>query len=149
LAFESTERKAEAQKIIDQRYPDFSSQVQDWIRENPAQPARLRCTIEQLSRLTGPRVLHITHHRGGGVEEYVQSLAHHCTENSDGLNLALRPYGEKGIALESLGPDTQFRELLDATKSEALVLKLCRALGNTASSFSSLCGLATMGLDAS
>ncbi|MDC0411150.1 glycosyltransferase [Luminiphilus sp.] len=126
---ESTKRKAEAQQIIDQRYPDFSRQVQDWIREDPAQPARLRCTIERLTRFTGPRVLHITHHRGGGVEEHAQSLAHHCAQNSDGLNLALRPYGEKGIAVESLANDTQFRELLDATKSEALVLKLARALG--------------------
>ena len=126
---ESTKRKAEAQKIIDQRYPDFSRQVQDWIREDPAQPARLRCTIERLTRFTGPRVLHITHHRGGGVEEHVQSLAHHCAQNGDGLNLTLRPYGEKGIAIESLASDTQFRELLDATKSEALVLKLARALG--------------------
>ena len=126
---ESTRRKAEAQKILDQRYPDFSRKVQEWIREDPAQPARLRCTIERLTRFTGPRVLHITHHRGGGVEEHVQSLAHYCGQNSDGLNLALRPYGEKAIAIESLADDTQFKALLDATKSEALVLKLFRALG--------------------
>ena len=56
-------------------------------------------------------------------------MAHYCGQNSDGLNLALRPYGETGIAIESLADDTQFKELLDATKSEALVIKLCRALG--------------------
>ncbi len=126
---ESTRRKAEAQRILDERYPDFSRQVQEWIREDPAQPARLRCTIERLTRFTGPRVLHITHHRGGGVEEHVQSLAQYCGQSSDGLNLALRPYGEKAIAIESLADDTQFKELLDATQSEALVVKLFRALG--------------------
>ena len=63
------------------------------------------------------------------MEEHVQSLAHYCEQHSDGLNLVLRPYGETGIAIESLADNTQFKELLDATKSEALVIKLFRALG--------------------
>ncbi|GIR70758.1 MAG: hypothetical protein CM15mP74_20090 [Halieaceae bacterium] len=68
FGYESEQLKVEAQQIIDDRYPQFPDLVQDWIREDPALDARVRCDVQLLGLTDAPRILHVTHNMGGGVE---------------------------------------------------------------------------------
>ena len=60
--------------MIDDRYPDFPDIVEAWIAEDPALDARIRCDVQLLGLTDAPRILHVTHNMGGGVEQHVRFM---------------------------------------------------------------------------
>ena len=125
FGYESEQLKVEAQQIIDDRYPQFPDLVQDWIREDAALDARIRCDMQLLGLTDAPRILHVTHNMGGGVEQHVRDLAMACAAKDNSLHLVLRPWGEDGYRLERIGGEGAFRKLIKADVAPGLI---CRFL---------------------
>ena len=121
FGYESEQLKVEAQQIIDDRYPQFPELVQDWIREDAALDARVRCDVQLLGLTDAPRILHVTHNMGGGVEQHVRDLATACAAKDNSLHLVLRPWGEDGYRLERIGGDGEFRKLINAELARELI----------------------------
>lgn len=67
--------QASAQKIIDDRYPDFPDLVAAFYEADPLSDARVRLLAAQISQDPAPRVLMVSHSWGGGVHKHVQELA--------------------------------------------------------------------------
>ncbi len=118
---ESEQLKAKAQQIIDDRYPHFPDLVQDWIREDAVLDAHIRCDLQLLGLTDAPRILHVTHNMGGGVEQHVRDLATACTAKDNSLHLVLRPWGEGGYRLERVGCNVEFRKLINARVAPGLI----------------------------
>ena len=129
FGYESDQLKIEAQKVVDQRYPDFSAQVQDWIKRDPALPARLQCDLQRLKPGRGPRILHISHRLGGGVSQYIEDLAAACWAHSDCMSLVLAPWGDSALSIETTGGKGEFSVRLPEADAERLMPDLLAALG--------------------
>ena len=127
FGYESEQLKVEAQQIIDDRYPQFPDLVQDWIREDAALDARIRCDMQLLGLTDAPRILHVTHNMGGGVEQHVRDLATACAAKDRSLHLVLRPWGEDGYRLERIGSEGQFRKLINADVAPGLIARFLAA----------------------
>ena len=127
FGYESEQLKAQAQQIIDDRYPQFPELVQDWIREDAALDARVRCDVQLLGLTDAPRILHVTHNMGGGVEQHVRDLATACAAKDNSLHLVLRPWGEDGYRLERIGGDGEFRKLVNAEVARELIPRFLAA----------------------
>ena len=123
FGYESDQLKVEAQQIIDDRYPQFPELVQDWIREDPALDARVRCDVQLLGLTDAPRILHVTHNMGGGVEQHVRDLATASAAKDNSLHLVLRPWGEDGYRLERIGGEGEFRKLINAEVAPGLIAR--------------------------
>ena len=126
---ESALLKDQAQRTIDERYPEFPRLVQDWVKVDPAMEARIRCDMAQLRADIGSRVLHITHQLGGGVEQHIQDLAKSLWQHERCQSLVLRPWGEEAFTIEVIGSPTGFSKRIHATEAERLVIALVPALG--------------------
>ena len=129
FGYESDQLKIEAQKVVDQRYPDFSAQVQEWIKRDPALPARLQCDLQRLKPGIGPRILHISHRLGGGVSQYIEDLSAACWAHSDCLSLVLAPWGDSALSIETTGGEGEFSVRLPEADAEQLMPDLLMALG--------------------
>ena len=66
--------KANAQTLIDQRYPEYRGRIADHLRQDPAREFRRAVDIARLTRLAIPKLLFITHDWGGGTEQHVNDL---------------------------------------------------------------------------
>ena len=124
---ESDRLKVTAQQMIDDRYPDFPDIVEAWIAEDPALDARIRCDVQLLGLTDAPRILHVTHNMGGGVEQHVRDLAAACSEKDGSLHLVLRPWGAGGYRLERIGGDSEFRKLINANIAQDLIPRFMSA----------------------
>ena len=124
---ESDRLKVKAQQMIDDRYPDFSDIVEAWIAEDPALDARIRCDLQLLGLTDAPRILHVTHNMGGGVEQHVRDLAAACSEKDGSLHLVLRPWGAGGYRLERIGGDSEFRKLINVDIAQELIPRFMSA----------------------
>ena len=129
FGYDSEQLKTDAQKIVDQRYPDFSRDVQEWIKQDPALPARLRCDLQRLNPGKGPRILHVCHALGGGVLQHVQDLTAACSAHSDGVNFMLLPWGKNAISIEAVGGRGAFAMRLPGPDAEQRLSELLDALG--------------------
>ena len=86
-------------------YPDYSKEIEEFIANDPVEPARER--VVQHLRAQGktpmgyplpPAVLFVTHAMGGGIEKHIQDLielAGHALRIE-----ILRPFGSNGLSLE-------------------------------------------------
>ena len=138
---EASERKINAQKLVDQRYPDYSESVQRWIRQDPAQPYRLAVDLDRLSERTGPRWLFISHAYGGGVQQHVDDLAALIRDELDGVVWLLQPRDERSVRLTWCGDDSSLDIPLAHDQLSAALPELAAALGIQRLHFHHLAGL--------
>ncbi len=129
FGYESTLLKSQAQQIIDERYPAFPELVQAWVRGDPALDARVRCDMERLKSDGSPRILHVTHQLGGGVEQHIQDLAEASWDHQQCQSIALRPWGEEAFKIEVIGSPSDFSKTLHMSEAERLVTELVAAAG--------------------
>ena len=64
-------------KILDERYPSYHEDVQHWIAGDILRPYRNNA-VKRLMRsyIEGQKIiLHISHRRGGGTQEYIDTIA--------------------------------------------------------------------------
>lgn len=62
------------QKLLD-RHPDYTAGVEAHVRADPAREARLAVDIRRWQESGLPRILLVTHDRGGGTEQHCRELA--------------------------------------------------------------------------
>ncbi|MGR4875228.1 glycosyltransferase [Pseudoxanthomonas sp. LARHCG66] len=81
--------KVIAQKILQERYPHFNSQVAAFVAVDPGLPARIRITWARWKRSGRPVHVLVSHACGGGTERRVQEVARSL--GRDGHVVILRP----------------------------------------------------------
>ena len=66
----------EAGKMIERLHPGYHDVVEEFNREDPLRPLRMRLDVARLERAASPigAVLLVAHARGGGTEKHVQEL---------------------------------------------------------------------------
>ncbi|MPV85326.1 glycosyltransferase [Ostreibacterium oceani] len=92
-------------KIIDQRYPSYHADVQKFIAADPLRPARLYQMAKLIASFDLPKVLHISHGMGGGVDQHIEELS--AILSTDAAHLLLVPHDDKGGATLSLSTSRQ------------------------------------------
>lgn len=108
FSHEQTERVAHAQEILQKLHPDYHALVEKHIQQDPAQLQRTRVLIEMLRTSPRQKVLHLTHHLGGGTKKHIRELANWLAEDMDAL--VVRPV-EGGGARLSFGATDEAPDL--------------------------------------
>ncbi len=72
---DSTGRKANAQAVIDARYPQYRDDIAAFFEHDPARPLRRAVDMARIKTSSRPRVLMVQHGWGGGTERHVRDLA--------------------------------------------------------------------------
>ena len=103
---EADERKVTAQAIVDERYPNYSDAVQQWVQADPALPYRLKVDLARINRRAGPRWLFISHAYGGGVQQHIDDLTALIRNELDGVVWLLQPRDEHSARLTWGGEDS-------------------------------------------
>lgn len=64
-----------AMKVLDEMHSNYHADVHSFIAHDPMKPARIARYIRLLAKLPAPKVLHISHGKGGGVVQHIEELA--------------------------------------------------------------------------
>ena len=144
---EANERKANAQKIIDERYPDYDESIQRWIHQDPSLAYRLAVDLDRLSERSGPRWLFISHSLGGGVQQHIQHLAALIQEELDGVVWLLQPRDERSVQLTWFGEDSGLSIPIAQDQLSSALLALAPELGIQRLHFHHLAGLPALVLE--
>ncbi|MFG3448723.1 glycosyltransferase [Stenotrophomonas sp. NPDC047960] len=75
FADDSKPGKVIAQRVIDERYPDYGAQVARFCSMDPGFAARMRLTLAVWKKRAKPAAVLLTHSWGGGTERAVQAMA--------------------------------------------------------------------------
>ncbi len=125
---EAEHLKIDAQKLVDERYPEFSAGVQDWIRKDPALNARVSCDLKRLNLDNAPKILHVSHNMGGGVAQHVEELATACMEQTGCKSFLLTPVADDGLSFRAMHSAIEFRVSFAADNAEDRICDLFCAL---------------------
>ena len=92
------ERRQAAMRILRQRYPHYEPMVQRFIRKDLPGPYRAAADLTRLAMSGRPKVLFISHDRGGGTWRHMRDLAELFIEELDILTLRPAPGGFLALA---------------------------------------------------
>ena len=95
---ETSIRRQAAMAILRKRYPHYEPMVQRFIRKDPAAPCRVAADLARLANSGRPKVLFVSHDRGGGTWRHMRDLAELCLEELDILTLRPAPGGFLALA---------------------------------------------------
>lgn len=82
-----------AMAIIDELHPNYHRDIQHFIRQDPLKEARLLRWLRLLALAPLPKILHISHGLGGGVEQHITELADYLYNKNVAFSLVLTPQG--------------------------------------------------------
>lgn len=138
---QQAERVAHAQEILQTLHPDYHALVEKHIQQDPAQTHRIRVLVEMLRTSPRLKVLHLTHHLGGGTKKHIRELASWLTDDMD--TLIIRPV-EGGGARLSFGATDEAPDLFfSLPQMYPQLLELLRLLGVSRLHFHHTLGLET------
>ncbi len=138
---EQAERVAQAQEILRQLHPDYHLLVEKHIRQDPAQLHRTRVLLEMLRTSPRKKVLHLTHHLGGGTKKHIRELSAWLAKDMDAL--VIRPV-EGGGARLSFGASDEAPSLsFSLPQMYPQLLELLRAVDVSQLHFHHTLGLET------
>lgn len=86
-----------AQAQIDKLYPAYSADVQNYIKCDGLKPARIYRLCKLLSITHKPKVLHLSHGLGGGVDQHIEELE--ALVAADAYFLLILPISEDRVVL--------------------------------------------------
>lgn len=72
---EYSPRLARALDVLDRKYPRYHGDIQRFIADDPARVLRVRAWLRLFASQQKPKVLMISHKRGGGAQQHVDELA--------------------------------------------------------------------------
>lgn len=100
-------------------------------RPDPLRSARIYRYIRLLGQARVPKILHVSHAMGGGVEQHINELAAHFSQLA--AHIILSPHGEQGLIRIRLGIARQADQIiLHPKKDHADLVRLLRSIGITA-----------------
>ncbi|WP_457675351.1 glycosyltransferase [Thiolapillus sp.] len=141
FSHEQEERVARAQEILRELHPDYQMLVERHIHEDPALVHRMRVLLEMLRQSPRRRILHLTHHLGGGTKKHIRELSEWLSEDMD--SLVIRPVEGRGIHL-AFGHDDEAPKLFfDLPAMYPSLVRLLRSLGLDRIHFHHTLGLET------
>lgn len=120
------ERRGAAQKLVDDRYPEFMPRVRAFIEGDHARPLRRAVDMARLQASSLPRVLFVSHHWGGGVQKHLTALARLIEEEREVL--LLQPTEGGNYTLSWLREGEEFRAWFSAATDGAKLRDLLRQL---------------------
>ena len=101
------DRKTKCLEVLQELHPTYIGDVHRHIREDPAREARLRADILRWRKRALPRILFITHDRGGGTEQHCVELAQTLSGKAHVFRLGAVPGGLTAItSYDSAEPAT-------------------------------------------
>jgi GT2 family glycosyltransferase/glycosyltransferase involved in cell wall biosynthesis len=74
-----------AMKTIDELHPNYHADVQRFIASDPLRDARIRRFVKLIAKTKTPKILHLSHGLGGGVDQHIEELV----QLSDGRAIPL------------------------------------------------------------
>ena len=122
----AAEIRGKAQRIIDDRFPEFQPRLAEFLAREPARPLRRAVDIERIRTDTRPHLLFIAHGWGGGIDKHVHDLASLLA--ADAQVLALRPSGEKLVGLTWLRAGEEFEAFFETPGDWDLLIDLLGSL---------------------
>ncbi len=125
FSHEQEARIARAQEILRELHPDYHLLVEQHVHEDPALAYRVRVLLEMLRRSPRKKVLHLTHHLGGGTKKHIRELSEWLSAQMD--SLVIRPVEGLGIEL-AFGCDDEAPKLF--FDLPAMYPQLVRLLGS-------------------
>lgn len=84
-----------ANDVMDRIYPNYHSEVQEFIGRNPLRESRLIRFADLLASVRVPKILHVSHGLGGGVDQHIEELAEHLYPAAFSLILAPKNRGRQ------------------------------------------------------
>ncbi|HET7403286.1 MAG TPA: glycosyltransferase [Usitatibacter sp.] len=120
-------RRAAAQAIVDERYPEFQPIARDFVAREPLLQYRRRVDLERLRRSPLPRVLFVTHSWHGGVERHVQDLARLLESHAEVL--VMRPAPGERVTVQWQRPDAQLQAWFEPATQWSACIELLRTAG--------------------
>ncbi|HLX23753.1 MAG TPA: glycosyltransferase [Usitatibacter sp.] len=120
-------RRATAQALIDERYPEFQPSLRSFLDREAARPLRRRVDLARLRESRKPSILFVTHRWGGGVERHVNDLARLLAPDCEVLSL--RPEANAIVSLAWMREGEEFEAWFDTSIDWAECVALLLALG--------------------
>jgi GT2 family glycosyltransferase len=141
FSHEQEERIARAQEILKGLHPDYHALVEKHVHEDPALIYRIRVLLEMLRRSPRKKVLHLTHHLGGGTKKHIRELSDWLSGDMD--SLVIRPVEGRGIHL-AFGHDDEAPKLFfDLPAMYPRLVQLLDSMGLSRIHFHHTLGLET------
>lgn len=127
-------------RVIDELHPNYHSDVQKFIKNDPIKQARVTRYVQLLAVIATPKVLHISHSLGGGIKQHIEELEEYYGPRI--ANILLAPYGNKGEVRISLGVTPHADSLIFSIPSNyENMLELLKTIGISAVHFHHTIGL--------
>ncbi len=102
----ASERKREAQKIVDERFPGFREPLATFFQRDPARLARRQAGLARLRASHRPKLLFLTHGWGGGVARHIDDIIGIVSDAASVLLLRPgQPGGPEGVQLSWVNAD--------------------------------------------
>lgn len=121
------EGKRNAQRLIDERHPEFQPRLADFLAREPARPLRRAVDLERLRLDPRPRLLFVTHGWEGGVRKHVEELAALLAGDANVLLLAPSEGGAVSLRWQRTGEE--FEAFFEPETDWDLLVDLLRSLG--------------------
>lgn len=106
------ERKQKCLETLQKLHPQYIPDVHRHIQADPAREARLRASILRWQRSGLPRLLFVTHDRGGGTEQHCRELADLLAGKALVFRLAAEPAGVTAVTAYNRGEIASFHFVL-------------------------------------
>lgn len=119
--------KQVAQAVIDARYPAYREDIAAHLAADPARALRRRVDLTRLATSTRPRLLFITHDRGGITEKDVNTLAAKLSESMEVL--LLNPFEGQSLSLRWVRQGEAFEAYVEDRQDPLALLQLLRVIG--------------------
>lgn len=130
FAEEQHPRIEQAMTILDQRYPSYHQDIQQYISQDPARALRTETLIQLFAMQDKPKVVCISHKLGGGAQQHVDELASYY--QGEALFIQLTPEIEgQTVTLSFFDQGKRLKDGLhfDINQEYDKLLELLRALG--------------------
>ncbi|WP_456376837.1 glycosyltransferase [Thiolapillus sp.] len=141
FSHEQAERIAQSQEVLQQLHPDYHALVEKHIQQDPARLQRTRVLLEMLRTSPRKKVLHLTHHLGGGTKKHIRELSVWLTGGMDAL--VIRPVEGGGAMLSFGATDSAPGLFFSLPQMYPQLLELLRAAGVSRLHFHHTLGLET------
>lgn len=121
------ERKQKCLETLQQLHPAYIPNVHRHIQADPAREARLRVDFLRWQKRSLPRILFVTHDRGGGTEQHCRELADLLEGKAFVFRLGAEPGGITAVTGYSRGETAAFHFVLPEEYSN--LVQLLRHVG--------------------
>lgn len=119
-------RLRHANQVLDRRYPHYHTDVQRFAMHDPLRPARIQRVFDLVTSCGLPVIVHVTHGRGGGVDQHIEELAR--LSGGRAVALLLSPSDGETITLGLWNADDSMKLVVPRAETATVLLPLLRAL---------------------